>query len=54
MPDIRVDIEKWLQMCKDIGFAEGLLMGWLHSDPANTKRAKEATERFLAREKNDG
>ena len=43
---IEVDLSEWLALQRRIGFAEGLLWGWMHSD-GETERCKAATIKFL-------
>lgn len=45
---ISVPFDEWQQLHRDLGFAEGLLGGWLYAGN-DTSRAREATERFLTR-----
>ena len=45
---ITVPLSDWLQLHRDLGFAEGLLQGWLMAGDDTTQAAK-ATERFLQR-----
>jgi hypothetical protein len=45
---ITVPMSDWLQLHRDIGFAEGLLQGWLMAGDG-TEQALKATERFLGR-----
>lgn len=44
---ISVPLDEWLELHRDIGFARGLLRGWLYS-AGDTDRAAEATRAFLA------
>jgi hypothetical protein len=45
---ITVPLSDWLQLHRDIGFAKGLLQGWLMAGD-DTEQVAKATERFLER-----
>jgi hypothetical protein len=47
---MEVRVDQWLQLNRDIGFAEGLLTGWLYVRGDDAITAREATRRFLARQ----
>lgn len=49
---IEVRLGEWRDLHHRLGYAEGLLGGWLWSETDN-ERAREATERFLARRRNE-
>ena len=46
-PTVKIPVSQWIALHRRIGFAEGLLKGWLALAPDDAEKCKVATQRFL-------